>query len=311
MKNLWPWGMAVRAVWANFGLGMEPLNNCLLVTGANGQLGKRLVEEAHRRGLLVTGLDREGLDVTSEEAIAEGLDDLRPSVVINAAAYTAVDLAESEPQQAERLNAMAPALLAKHCAARQIRLIHVSTDYVFGDVPLRPLLPSDPPDPQGVYGMTKWKGEQAVLTSEVKGCVVRVSWLYDVQGTNFLNTMLRLAHERGQLNVVNDQHGIPTAAPALASALVDMAERGETMPLGLWHFAHQGATTWHGFAQEIMALAGLNVPVNPVPTSAFPTAAKRPSWSVLDGEPLREFMGWEELSWQEALRRCWSLKSDA
>lgn len=290
---------------------MEPLNNHVLVTGANGQLGKRLVEEARRRGLRVTGLDREGLDVTSEEAIAKALDDLCPSVVINAAAYTAVDLAESEPEQAERLNAMAPGLLAKHCAARQTRLIHVSTDYVFGDVPLRPLLPSDPPDPQGVYGMTKWKGEQAVLASGVNGCVVRVSWLYDVQGANFLNTMLRLAHERGQLNVVNDQHGIPTAAPALASALIDMAERGEGMPLGLWHFAHQGATTWHGFAQEIMALAGLNVPINPVPTSAFPTAAKRPSWSVLDGEPLREFMGWDEVTWQEALRRCWSLKSDA
>ncbi len=290
---------------------MQPLKKHLLVTGARGQLGKRLVEEAHRRGLRVTSLDREGLDVTSKEAIAQVLDDRRPSVVINAAAYTAVDLAESEPEQAERLNAMAPGLLAKHCAARHVQLIHVSTDYVFGEVPHRPLLPSDPPDPQGVYGKTKWKGEQAVLASDVKGCVVRVSWLYDIQGANFLNTMLRLAHERGELNVVNDQHGIPTAAPALASALVDLAERGEDMPLGLWHYAHQGATTWHGFAQEIMALAGINVPVNPVATSAFPTAAKRPAWSVLDGEPLREFMGWEELSWQEALRRCWSLKSDA
>ena len=145
-------------------------------------------------------------------------------------------------------------------------------------------------------------------SSDAPACI---SWLYDVQGANFLQTMLRLAKAHGSLSVVNDQHGVPTAAPLLAQALVEVAKLGKDMPQGIWHHSHQGHTTWHGFASAIMEVAGLAVPVLPVDTSAFPTAAPRPAWSVLDGEPLRARMGWPSVTWREALEACWSFRNDA
>ena len=142
------------------------------------------------------------------------------------------------------------------------------------------------------------------------GAIVRVAWLYDAEGHNFMNTMLRLAQTHGELRVVDDQHGVPTSVPVLAEALLDMAKRGAEMPQGIWHYAHQGHTTWHGFATEIMRVAGMDVPVHPVSSDAYPTAAVRPSWSVLDGEPLRQEMGWPAMDWREGLRRCWEFKKD-
>jgi dTDP-4-dehydrorhamnose reductase len=283
----------------------------VLVTGAGGQLGSRLMACASARPEVdAVGVSRAELDVCDAKAVAEVLRSVAPEVVIHTAAYTAVDAAEENEAEALRVNGEAVGTVARACAARQISLLHLSTDYVFGDVPRRPLLPTDPTGPLGAYARTKRAGEEAFLAAGVNGAVIRVAWLYDAEGRNFLNTMLRLAKERGELNVVSDQHGVPTAAPVLAEGLLDMALKGTAMPQGVWHFAHAGHTTWHGFATEIMALAGLDVPVNPVGTEAFPTPASRPAWSVLDGEPLRLEMGWPAMTWQEALRACWELRRD-
>ena len=292
-------------------MSMETATTHMLVAGAKGQLGLRLMEAAAAAGVSAAGLDREGMDVASRDSVEAALDSVQPTVVINAAAYTAVDMAESQRDAAMAVNARGTQHLAEACQARGIPLIHVSTDYVFGQAPRRPLLPSDTPCPEGVYAESKRQGEEAFLASGVCGCVIRVSWLYDVQGANFLQTMLRLAKAHGSLSVVNDQHGVPTAAPLLAQALVEVAKLGKDMPQGIWHHSHQGHTTWHGFASAIMEVAGLAVPVLAVDTSAFPTAAPRPAWSVLDGEPLRARMGWPSVTWREALEACWSFRNDA
>lgn len=283
----------------------------VLVTGASGQLGARLLRCAKARpDVEVVGWDREGLDVTDPKSVLKVLIREAPDVVIHAAAYTAVDAAESNEAEAMRVNADAVKNVAEACQSVGASMIHLSTDYVFGEVPHRPLLPSDPVGPLGAYARSKLAGEAAFVDSGVPGAVVRVAWLYDADGKNFLNTMLRLAREHGKLRVVNDQHGVPTSAPVLAEALLDMAVRRSAMPQGVWHFAHAGHTTWHGFAQEIVRVAGLDVPVEAVGTEAFPTPARRPAWSVLDGEPLRREMGWPVMTWQEGLERCWQFKKD-
>lgn len=283
----------------------------VLVTGASGQLGARLMATGARRSDVETvGVTREELDVTDAQAVREAVVRHRPDVVIHAAAYTGVDAAEENEDEALAVNATSVRHVAEACISVGASLIHLSTDYVFGDVERRPLRPSDPVMPLGAYARTKLAGEEAFVASGVSGCVIRVAWLYDADGKNFLNTMLRLARQHGHLKVVNDQHGVPTSAPVLAEALLDMAVRQDAMPQGVWHFAHAGHTTWHGFATEIMTLAGLDVPVEPVGTEAFPTPARRPAWSVLDGEPLRREMGWPTVTWQEGLQRCWEFKKD-
>ena len=290
---------------------MEAKTTKVMVTGANGQLGSRLMACAlNRHDVVLEGLTQGDLDVCDREAVGKRMALLRPDVVIHCAAYTAVDAAESNEEEAHRVNAEAVAHVAEACVAEGASMIHISTDYVFGSTEHRPLLPTDPVNPLGVYGRTKRAGELAFLASGVKGAVVRVAWLYDADGKNFMNTMLNLAARLGSLNVVNDQWGVPTAAPVLAEGLLDMAARGTSMPQGIWHFAHEGHASWHGFAQEIMRVAQLDVPVEEVSSDAFPTAARRPAWSVLDGEPLRNEMGWTGIHWTEALQRCWELKKD-
>ena len=283
----------------------------VLVAGAKGQLGSRLVEcGARRKALHVVGLAQTDLDITHPASIRNALAKHTPDVVVNAAAYTAVDLAESEQNRAFEINGKGVKHLAEVCSQDGVALIHVSTDYVFGEVERVPLGPLEPTGPLGVYGASKLEGEEAFLASGVNGAVVRVAWLYDARGRNFLTTMLRLAQQHGQLKVVDDQHGIPTSAPALAEALLDMAERGQDMPQGIRHYAHGGHTTWHGFASAIVRHAGLDIPVEAVTSDAFPTAATRPAWSVLDGAPLHREMGWALEPWQNALEACWKLREE-
>lgn len=281
----------------------------VLVAGAGGQLGSRLVElGSGREGLQVVGSKRSALDITDPSSIQRALERHAPDVMINAAAYTAVDLAETETERAYIINGAGVKNLAEACCNQGVALIHVSTDYVFGGVERVPLGPSERTGPLGVYGASKLQGEEAFLASGVKGAVVRVAWLYDTRGSNFLTTMLRLANQHGRLKVVHDQHGVPTSARALANALLDMAERSVDMPQGIRHYAHSGHTTWHGFASAILGHAELDVPVEAVTSDAFPTAAIRPAWSVLDGKPLHEEMGWPFETWQKALAACWELR---
>ena len=270
----------------------------ILVTGASGQLGSRLEKLARfTPDVTLVGLTQEDLDVCDEKAVFAALETHRPNVVIHTAAYTAVDRAEAEEEAARVVNGDAVGWVAHACKSVGASMIHISTDYVFGEVPRQPLSPDTPTGPLGAYGRTKLAGERAFLESGVAGAIVRVAWLYDFRGHNFMNTMLRLAQTQGELRVVDDQHGVPTSVPVLAEALLDMAKRGSEMPQGIWHYAHQGHTTWYGFAAEIMRVARMNVAVHPVLSDAFHTAAVRRSGIVLEGEPLRNEMGWSAMDW--------------
>ena len=275
----------------------------VLVTGANGQLGSRLMENPGQSDLRIVGFDRDELDITAPQSIADALRTHRPDVVINAAAYTAVDRAEDEPEPAHAINALGPRLLAEACAERGIDLIHISTDYVFDGTQNRPYVPSDGPNPKGVYADSKRAGELAVAATP--GCrwwVVRVAWLCDTRGQNFMQTMLRLGQSGKALRVVNDQHGVPTFARPFAEALLKLAAHPERVPAGIWHYGPEGPTTWYGFAQAIFDGHGMYVELSPCTTADYPTPAERPAYSYLDGKAFAEALQLPYVHWKEALR---------
>lgn len=282
----------------------------VMITGTTGQLGGRLLALAGHpaawdKTLLACG--RDVLDLEEPGAFGPALDRLRPDVVLSCAAYTAVDAAEDDADRAHRINGIAPGLLATACAERNIRLVHISTDYVFDGTGTRPYLPDDPTSPLGVYGDSKLQGEHAVLEALPTASIVRVSWLYDRDGRNFLNTMLRLAADREVLTVVDDQQGCPTHAGHLAEDLlhwVDLMAEHPERTAGIHHYGHAGITSWHGFATAILARRAPGVEVRPVPTSAFPTKARRPAYSKLDERPFFEALGRESVTWESALESC-------
>lgn len=276
----------------------------ILVTGAQGQLGSRLAE-SENDGLQVVALDRSALDLASSDSIGHALDQHEPHAVINAAAYTAVDRAEEQEDRAFLVNATGTANLARACAERGIDLIHVSTDYVFDGTSTRPYRPNDTPNPIGAYARSKREGErcveQAFQLATSRWWVVRVAWLCDVRGHNFMQTMLRLGREGKSLRVVDDQHGAPTFARPFAQALLELAANPERVPSGIWHYSPEGITTWHGFAAAIFDLHGLEVNLAPCSTDAYPTPAKRPAYSYLDGSEFAQALGVPQHHWREAL----------
>ncbi|MCJ2054291.1 dTDP-4-dehydrorhamnose reductase [Methylobacterium sp. J-070] len=281
----------------------------ILVLGGAGQVGTELQALAWPDGVTVTAPSRAELDVTDADAVAAALGARDYRAVINTAAYTAVDKAESEVVPAWRLNALAPAILAAATAERQIPLVHVSTDYVFaGTKPEGAYAPDEPIDPQSVYGASKAAGELAVRTANPRHAIVRTAWVVSPHRSNFVKTMLRLAGERDGLTVVNDQHGCPTSAADLAAALATIARRMAVdagAPTGTFHCVNAGATTWCGFAEAIMAGAakrgGRSVPVTGIPTSAYPTPARRPANSRLSTDSLTAAYGIAPRPWQAAL----------
>jgi dTDP-4-dehydrorhamnose reductase len=264
-----------------------------LVTGAGGQLGRALLRRLGGAGV---GLPHAELPIEDAAAVARALDAHRPDRVVNAAAYTQVDRAESEPGIAFAANRDGAAHVARACAARGIRLVHLSTDYVFDGT--RPSWrEDDPTGPLNVYGRSKLAGEQAVLDAHPGALVVRTSWLFSRDGANFVTTMLRLARQRPVLRVVADQRGCPTHADDLARALLALEATGVV------HFAGDGPTTWHGFATAIFAAARLEVTIEPIATSDYPTPARRPMSSVLDTSRARA-LGVVPAPWLDGLRAC-------
>ena len=250
---------------------------------------------------------RDVLDLEVPDAFSGTLDRLAPDVVVSCGAYTGVDAAESDSERAHLVNGVAPGLLAIACADRGIRMVHISTDYVFDGSGTRPYLPEDATSPLGVYGASKLQGERAVLEALPNASILRVSWLYDREGNNFLNTMLRLGIDRDVLNVVDDQQGCPTHAGHLAVDLLhwlDLMDLDAGRTAGVHHYGHRGITTWHGFASSILASRARGVEVRPVPTSAFPTEAVRPAYSKLDERPFFEALGCDSVTWEEALESC-------
>ncbi|MBA8915796.1 dTDP-4-dehydrorhamnose reductase [Methylorubrum thiocyanatum] len=280
----------------------------ILILGGAGQVGTELQAFPWPEGVRVHAPDRQSLDITDEAAVAAALDARRYAAVINSAAYTAVDRAESEVAAAWRLNALAPAILAAETRKRTIPLVHVSTDYVFDGSGECFYAPDAPVNPQSVYGASKAAGEMAVRSANPRHVIVRTAWVVSPHRGNFVKTMLRLANERERLTVVDDQHGCPTSAADLAGALAAIALRmagDEAAPTGTVHCVNDGATTWCDFARAIVAGAarrgGRSVPVEGIPTSAYPTPARRPANSRLSTQSLTDAYGLAPRGWEAAL----------
>jgi dTDP-4-dehydrorhamnose reductase len=284
----------------------------ILLTGANGQLGWELRRTLAPLGELAA-FDRQGLDLADPDQIVHRVREVRPEVIVNAAAYTAVDKAESEPELAHAANALAPGVLAEEAKRLDAILVHYSTDYVFDGEKQEPYTEDDPPNPISVYGRTKLEGERAIAASGCRHLTLRTSWVYGTRGRNFLLTMLRLARERRTLRVVDDQIGAPTWCREIAdatAALLAQPELATPGPDGLYHLCAAGHTSWFGFARAIFGspeLAGLGIPeptLEAIPTSAYPTPARRPRNSRLDCNRLASRAGLRMAGWDEALRRC-------
>lgn len=276
----------------------KPLN--ILVTGANGQLGKELALWQPEDGLNIVGLGRNELDITSLEQCRKAMEEHKPDVVIHCAAYTAVDQAETDRDGAYRVNAAGTrnvALAARESAAK---LIYVSTDYVFDGQGERPYEEYDLPNPKTVYGKSKLAGEQLVQSLHDRWFIVRTSWVYGKHGANFVKTMLRLGAEKDRLSIVSDQFGSPTYTKDLAALLLELA-RSEAY--GIYHASNTGSCSWHEFAQAIFEEAGLKAQADPCTTEEFPRPAPRPRFSVMDHGAIR-VNGFNDLpEWREALVR--------
>jgi dTDP-4-dehydrorhamnose reductase len=292
----------------------------ILLTGAAGQVGYEVSRLAGEKGSALTALTRRQLDIGDGEAVEQIISRLQPSLVINGAAYTAVDRAEQEVEVAMRANRQGPANLAASCHKHQIPLIHLSTDYVFDGSKTGAYHEEDPVAPTGVYGLSKWEGEEEVRARLREHLIIRVSWVFGPHGNNFVRTMLRLAAERDELRVVADQRGCPTSATHIASALLTLAGRiseGADIPWGTYHFCGMPETTWHGFAETIVSEAvriGLldqAIPVLPIATSDYPTPARRPQNSVLDCRKIAAAFDMKPPSWREGLTTMLALTKQA
>lgn len=287
----------------------------ILLLGANGQVGEALRTPLAARGQLVAttrsgrlpdGTPCLAADFAEPASLAGLVDAVRPDWVVNAAAYTAVDRAEDEPDLAHRINAEAPGLLARACSAAGVPFVHLSTDYVFDGSARRPLRESDPAAPLGAYGLSKWQGEQAVRDSGATHRIFRLSWVYAARGSNFLLTMLRLARERGHLRVVADQVGAPTAAHRIAVALAATLDVAPATS-GTWHLAADGECSWHDFAAAIFEESVARGLLEAAPTleaitsDQYPTKAKRPAYSRLDSSAFARDFGAGLGDWREGL----------
>jgi dTDP-4-dehydrorhamnose reductase len=280
----------------------------ILITGAGGQVGWELRRSLAPLGEVVA-LDRSQLDLAQPDTLRERVRQLAPQAIVNAAAYTAVDRAESEPDLARAINAIAPGVLAEEALRLGTVLVHYSTDYVFDGTKTSPYVEDDPTSPLSVYGRTKLEGEHAIGASGCRHLTLRTSWVYGARGRNFLLTMLRLARERRQLRIVDDQIGAPTWCRDIAEATANLLAADLAAPGadGLYHLTAGGATSWFGFAQAIfaspeMARLGITPPeLEPIPTSAYPTPARRPCNSRLDCGRLARETGVRLPPWEAGL----------
>jgi dTDP-4-dehydrorhamnose reductase len=276
----------------------------LLVTGAGGMVGAEIARQAQESAIDCAAFTHHELDITDANAVATAIRDAAPSIVINAAAYTAVDKAEENESQAMLVNKTGAANLASAANDIGAGVIHISTDYVFDGEANEAYRPGDATNPINAYGRTKLAGEVAVSSACARHLIVRTSWVYSHDGHNFVRTMLRLAEARNEISVVDDQQGAPTSAADLASALLKAAHSMLDRPVaGTFHFTNAGVTTWYGFANAILEMRGLsNIKVRPISTAEFPTPAKRPAWSVLDCTTFEKEFDVTPRTWRSALR---------
>ena len=270
----------------------------VLVTGVKGQLGYDVVKDLEKRGHQPIGVDRDEMDLMDNEAIRTFIMNLKPEAIIHCAAYTAVDKAEEEVETCYQINAEAVKVISECAKELDVKLIYISTDYVFDGTKEGEYVETDLPNPINVYGASKLKGEQYVQTLLEKYYIVRISWVFGVNGNNFIKTMRRLGSERDELNIINDQVGSPTYTADLAPLLVDMME---TDKYGIYHATNEETCSWYEFANEIFKQSGIEVKTNPITTNQYPTAAKRPMNSKMSKVKLVE-SGFSLLpTWKDAL----------
>ena len=276
----------------------------VLVTGANGQLGqciKDAVSQINNSEYQFTFVTRQEFDLANIQMMRDYLAQNELDVLINCAAYTAVDLAEEEVDKAYAVNAEAVGELAKICAEKNIVFIHVSTDYVFDGNADKPFAADHETNPISVYGKSKLVGEQLAMKNNPESIIIRTAWVYSQHGKNFMKTMLRLFADKDEISVVNDQKGTPTNANDIARAILKVVQTRKKTP-GIYHFTNAGETTWFGFAEAIKELTNSEIKINPIPTSEFPTPAKRPAYSVLDTTKIQEVYDVECPQWKDSLK---------
>ncbi|MBC7947713.1 MAG: dTDP-4-dehydrorhamnose reductase [Chitinophagaceae bacterium] len=286
----------------------------VLVTGANGQLGRELQDLApqHPQYQFIF-LSRDQLRIDQEAEVRSAVSLHHPGFCINCAAYTAVDKAESEKEEAFLINAKAVGNLAAICREYGARFIHISTDYVFDGIATEPYKESDQTDPVNIYGASKLEGERVAMKNNPESLIIRTSWVYSSYGKNFVKTMLRLMREKDELNVVNDQYGSPTYAADLADVILQIVNKAYistlpgTIPAGIFHYSNDAAITWFEFAIAIRDLIRSKCTINPISTADFPTPAKRPGYAVLDKASIQDAFGIELKDWKQSLASCLKL----
>ena len=289
----------------------------VLVTGKNGQLGQSLqaiVNDYPQFSIDFAG--RKQLDLSNSENITEFFKDKTYDLIINCAAYTAVDQAESEPELVDQINHLAVKQLAEIAKDQNATLIHISTDYVFNGENFKPYIEEDAVDPKSVYGLTKLNGEQAIQAINPKGCIIRTSWVYSEYGNNFVKTMLRLGKERESLNIIYDQVGTPTYAGDLASVILAMVNSEFLMlneepidpiqnsKLKIYHYSNEGVCSWYDFAKAIFELSHTHCQVSPIETKDYPTPAKRPHYSLMNKSKIKQYFPVTIPYWRDSLKTC-------
>jgi len=279
-------------------------NRKILVTGANGQLGKELKKLAPDLPQFeFIFLSKEDLPIHHFEMVRQYFKVYHPAYLINCAAYTAVDRAESEKERAFQINGEAVGVLAAVCKEHDCKLIHISTDYVFDGTASVPYKEDSPTNPQSVYGASKLEGEKQAVQFNPDSLIIRTSWVYSEFGKNFVLTMLKLLHEKEEINVVNDQQGSPTYAADLAEAILQIISLGNWQP-GIYHYCNDGVISWYNFAVAIKELTGSSCKINPIPTSQYPTAAKRPVYSALNSGKIQRTFNIILKDWKKSLAVC-------
>lgn len=281
----------------------------ILVTGANGQLATSIRHLSIGMPQLDFRFpDREALPIQEPGLVQSYFAGNAPDYCINCAAYTAVDKAETERDAAMLVNGTAVGILAAACKKAGAKFIHISTDYVFNGQAKTPYIETDGVDPVNYYGLTKLKGEQIAANYNADSIIIRTSWVYSAHGNNFVKTMLRLMKERNELNVVSDQFGSPTSADDLAAFILaiiskTIADHAAWVP-GIYHYSNEGVISWYDFASAIRELSGSSCRLNPIPTSQFPTPAKRPAYSAMDKSKVKQVFGASIAPWKDSLERC-------
>jgi dTDP-4-dehydrorhamnose reductase len=277
----------------------------VLVTGSNGQLGSEIRYLSPNYPFEFIFTDVEDLDITKKDNVHIFLVDNRINSIINCAAYTAVDRAEADFETADKVNHLAVKYLAESAKELNIKLIHVSTDYVFNGEAFQPYTEDSPCDPKSVYGITKRSAEEAILFLKLPNSVIiRTSWVYSTFGNNFVKTMRRLGNEKIEINVISDQIGSPTYARDLASCILEILPRISSGGTQIYHFSNEGVSSWYDFSVAIMELSGCSCLVNPIPSSQYPSPAKRPFYSVMSKSKIKTEFGVKIPHWKESLLAC-------